>query len=59
VRNSSSAAGKWQILDSTWAGYGGTQYAPTADQATEAEQDSIAAKIWDGGNGAGQWVCKG
>jgi hypothetical protein len=57
--NSAGASGYYQIIPSTWISYGGGQYASQAYLASKAEQDIIAAKIWDGGNGAGQWVCKG
>lgn len=43
VNPRSGAAGKYQILESTWAGYGG--YA-TADQAPEEVQDERAAQIY-------------
>jgi hypothetical protein len=56
--NPNRPAGMFQIITSTWIAYGGGQYAPTADKATVAEQSIIAAKIWDGGRGAGQWECK-
>jgi hypothetical protein len=42
---SSGAAGKYQIIPSTWAAFGGTRYAPSALQATPAQQDMIAARI--------------
>jgi hypothetical protein len=47
-------AGKWQIITSTWAGYGG--YA-TADLAPESVQDERARQIYAGGRGRGQWEC--
>lgn len=52
VNSSSGAAGKWQFMTSTWAGYGG--YA-TAAQAPEHVQDAKAAELWAGGAGAGHW----
>jgi hypothetical protein len=51
----STASGKWQILDETWAGYGGysrAMYAP------EEVQDAKARQLWAGGRGRGQWACK-
>ncbi|HEY1540455.1 MAG TPA: transglycosylase family protein [Solirubrobacteraceae bacterium] len=53
--NSASASGYYQFLDSTWKGLGGsTQH---AYQAPKAEQDRLAAQLWDGGRGAHNWVC--
>lgn len=54
--NSAGASGYYQIMPGTWEGYGGQGTA--AYLASKAEQDTIAARIWDGGNGASQWVCK-
>jgi len=50
----SSASGKWQILSSTWNGYGGYS---TAGSAPEHIQDQRAAQIYAGGAGRGAWVC--
>ncbi len=50
----SSASGLWQILDSTWNGYGGysrAKYAPAS------VQNAKAAAIWNGGAGRSQWSC--
>ncbi|WP_431992837.1 transglycosylase family protein [Streptomyces albogriseolus] len=49
--------GGLQFSASTWAAYGGTQYAATADQATKAQQIEIAEKVL-AGQGKGAWpVC--
>lgn len=46
VKNSSSSAsGYWQIINGTWAGNGGLAFAPTAMQATRAEQRIVAERI--------------
>jgi hypothetical protein len=56
--NYAGASGYYQVVRETWAAYGGLRYASEAWLATKYEQDIIVAKIWDGGNGASQWVCK-
>jgi hypothetical protein len=43
------------MLPSTWRGLGGST--PQAYQASKAEQDRLAAKLWAGGSGARNWVC--
>ncbi|WAX79653.1 transglycosylase family protein [Streptomyces sp. KMM 9044] len=49
--------GGLQFSGSTWAGYGGTKYAATADQASKAQQIEIAEKVL-AGQGKGAWpVC--
>ncbi|MET9429957.1 transglycosylase family protein [Streptomyces sp. NPDC003036] len=49
--------GGLQFSASTWAAYGGTAYAATADQASKAQQIEIAEKVLDG-QGKGAWpVC--
>ncbi len=49
--------GGLQFSSSTWAGHGGTQYAPTANQATKEEQIAVAEKVL-AGQGKGAWpVC--
>ena len=53
--NSASASGYYQILDSTWAGLGGST--SHAFEGSKAEQDRLAAKLWAGGAGAHNWVC--
>jgi peptidoglycan hydrolase CwlO-like protein len=53
--NYASASGYYQMLDSTWKGLGGST--PHAYQASKAEQDRLAARLWNGGAGARNWVC--
>ena len=36
-------------------GLGGST--PQAFQASKAEQDRLAARLWNGGAGRGNWVC--
>ena len=47
--------GGLQFKQSTWAGFGGTDFAPRADLATPAQQVEIAERVLDG-QGAGAWV---
>jgi hypothetical protein len=53
--NSAGASGYYQFLVETWHGLGGST--PQAYQASKAEQDRLAAQLWDGGRGARNWVC--
>lgn len=46
--------GGLQFSGSTWAAFGGTQYAPRADLATREQQIAIAEKVLDG-QGPGAW----
>lgn len=46
--------GGLQFLDSTWAAYGGTAYAASADQASKAQQIAVADKVL-AGQGKGAW----
>jgi peptidoglycan hydrolase CwlO-like protein len=55
--NSAGASGYYQIIPSTWRLFGGT--GPAAYLAPKSEQDAVAARIWDGGAGASNWVCAG
>jgi hypothetical protein len=55
--NSAGASGYYQFLPDTWRRLGGST--PTAYQASKAEQDRLAARLWDGGRGARNWVCAG
>ncbi len=53
--NSATASGYYQITDDTWHGLGGSTH--HAYQASKAEQDRRAARLWNGGSGASNWVC--
>ncbi len=53
--NYATASGYYQMLDSTWKGLGGST--PHAYQASKGEQDRLAARLWNGGAGASNWVC--
>src|SRR5919108_3454505 len=55
--NWAGASGYYQIIPSTWRGFGGS--GPAAYLASKAEQDRVAARIWNGGAGAGNWDCWG
>ncbi|MEU9555417.1 transglycosylase family protein [Streptomyces fumanus] len=46
--------GGLQFSASTWAAYGGTQYASTADQASKAQQIQVAEKVL-AAQGKGAW----
>ncbi|MFI0780171.1 transglycosylase family protein [Streptomyces sp. NPDC021212] len=49
--------GGLQFSSSTWAAYGGTAYAPTADRAGKAQQIQVAEKVLSS-QGKGAWpVC--
>ncbi len=53
--NRAGASGYYQFVPATWRGLGGST--PSAYQASKAEQDRLAAKLWDGGRGAANWDC--
>jgi peptidoglycan hydrolase CwlO-like protein len=53
--NSAGASGYYQMMPATWRGLGGST--PDAYKASKAEQDRLAAKLWNGGAGASNWVC--
>ncbi|MGI8904764.1 MAG: coiled-coil domain-containing protein [Solirubrobacteraceae bacterium] len=55
--NSAGASGYYQIIPGTWKLYGGS--GPAAYLTGKAEQDAVAARIWNGGAGASNWVCAG
>lgn len=53
--NSAGASGYYQFIPSTWRAMGGST--PHAYQASRAEQDRMARKLWAGGAGASNWDC--
>lgn len=53
--NSAGASGYYQFIPQTWRALGGST--PHAYQASRAEQDRLASKLWAGGSGAGNWDC--
>jgi hypothetical protein len=53
--NAAGASGYYQIIPGTWKGMGGST--PAAYLASKAEQDRVAAALWNGGGGASNWVC--
>ncbi|MDX6658184.1 MAG: hypothetical protein QOH62_2977, partial [Solirubrobacteraceae bacterium] len=53
--NYATASGYYQITDATWHGLGGST--KHAYQASRAEQDRLASRLWAGGAGAHNWVC--
>ncbi len=53
--NHAGASGYYQFIPSTWQAMGGST--EHAYQASRAEQDRLARKLWAGGSGAGNWDC--
>jgi septal ring factor EnvC (AmiA/AmiB activator) len=53
--NSAGASGYYQIIPSTWKGFGGS--GPAAYLASKAEQDAVASRIYNGGAGVSNWAC--
>jgi hypothetical protein len=53
--NWATASGYYQFIDDTWRRMGGST--PHAYQASRAEQDRLASKLWAGGAGARNWDC--
>lgn len=54
-RRLSTASGYWQIVNGTWRAHGGTQFAPTAIQASYSQQLQVARRILVEGQGIGAW----
>lgn len=48
----STASGLWQVLRSTWRGFGG--YVNAADAPADV-QNAFARQLWDGGAGCSHW----
>ena len=46
--------GKWQMSSSLWSHFGGRAFAPTADQASCQQQDTVAFRVWQAA-GWGPW----
>jgi predicted nucleic acid-binding Zn-ribbon protein len=55
VNPHSGAGGAYQMLPTTYKGLGGRYKAPQL--APKWEQDRLAAKLWAGGQGSGNWAC--
>jgi peptidoglycan hydrolase CwlO-like protein len=53
--NGAGASGYYQFMPQTWRNLGGST--KHAYQASKAEQDRLAAKLWNNGAGAGNWDC--
>ncbi|WP_181769147.1 transglycosylase family protein [Streptomyces albidus (ex Kaewkla and Franco 2022)] len=48
INNGNGFYGGLQFTQSTWSSYGGTKYAPRADQATKDQQIAVAEKVLEG-----------
>lgn len=53
--NSAGASGYYQFMPATWKAMGGST--SDAYKAGKAEQDRLAAKLWNNGAGASNWDC--
>jgi hypothetical protein len=47
--------GGLQFDSATWRAYGGTEFAPEADQATREQQITVATRVRDDRGGYGSW----
>ena len=54
INTGNGFSGGLQFTPSTWAGYGGTAYAPSADQATREQQIAVAERV-QAAQGWGAW----
>ncbi|MDO5731794.1 resuscitation-promoting factor [Corynebacterium sphenisci] len=54
IDNGNGFSGGLQFTDSTWAAYGGTEYAPRASQASREQQIAVAERV-QAGQGWGAW----
>lgn len=54
INTGNGFSGGLQFTPQTWAAYGGTAHAPSAHQASQAEQIAVAEKVL-AGQGAGAW----
>jgi LysM repeat protein len=54
INTGNGYSGGLQFTPSTWAAYGGTQYASSAAGATREEQIAVASRVF-AGQGAGAW----
>jgi len=54
INTGNGYAGGLQFSPSTWAAYGGTSYAASADQASKSQQIAVAEKVL-AGQGKGAW----